>query len=113
MKIVKVYDVPEATNPHKVSMRPLHDTPHVQVNIFDLKPGEALKMHTTPVDAFFYILEGRGVVEIGGEQQEVSADMLVDSPARIPHLLKNTGESVFRFLVIKTPRQAGPTQFNG
>ena len=68
MKIVKVYDVPEATNPHKVSMRPLHDTPHVQVNIFDLKPGETLKMHTTPVDAFFYILEGRGVVVVGARR---------------------------------------------
>jgi mannose-6-phosphate isomerase-like protein (cupin superfamily) len=112
MRIVKVDEVPEAANPHKVSMRPLHDTPHVQVNIFDLKPGEALKMHTTPVDAFFYILEGKGVVEIGGEQQEVSKDMLVDSPARIPHLLRNAGDGIFRFLVVKTPRQAGPTQFN-
>lgn len=112
MKIVKVYDVPEATNPHKVGMRPLHETPHVQVNIFDLQPGEALKMHTTPVDAFFYILEGCGIVEIGDEQQKVSKDMLIDSPARIPHLLRNIGDGVFRFLVIKTPRQTGPTQFN-
>jgi len=111
MNVVKVYDIPEAANPHKVSMRPLHDTPHVQVNIIDLKPGEALKLHTTPVDAFFYILEGRGVVEIAGEQQEVSADMLIESPARNPHRLWNTGEGVFRFLVVKTPRQTGPTKF--
>ena len=50
-----------------------------------MQPGEALKRHAPPVDVFFYILEGRGIVEIGDEQQEVVADTLVESPARIPH----------------------------
>jgi mannose-6-phosphate isomerase-like protein (cupin superfamily) len=29
------------------------------------------------VDVFFYVLEGKGVVEIGDETQEVSRDMLI------------------------------------
>ena len=48
-----------------------------------LQPGEALKPHSTPVDVFFYILEGSGDVDIGGERQTVHADCLVDSPANI------------------------------
>jgi len=63
-----------------------------------LQPGEALKRHVTPVDVFFYVLEGEGIVEIDDEQEHVSRDMLIDSPARIPHRLLNDGDEVFRFL---------------
>lgn len=71
-----------------------------------LAPGQTLKRHTTPVDVFFYILEGKGVVEIGEENQEVEKDTLIDSPKDIPHLLRNTEDSVFRFLVVKLPKTA-------
>jgi len=75
-----------------------------------LQPGESLKLHLTPVDAFFYVLEGSGVVEIGGEQQAVHKDQLIDSPARVPHRLWNESDAVFRFLVVKTPRQKEKTR---
>ncbi len=70
-----------------------------------LAPGQSLKKHTTPVDVFFYILEGKGVVKIGGEEAEVEKDTLIDSPKDIPHLLRNTGAGNFRFLVVKTAKQ--------
>lgn len=110
MKIVKALKAPETPNPHDVSARGLHNTEHVQVSMVTLKPGEALKRHVTPVDVFFYILEGEGVVEIGDEQERVSTDMLIDSPARIPHRLLNEGDSDFRFLVVKTPRPTRATK---
>jgi mannose-6-phosphate isomerase-like protein (cupin superfamily) len=40
-----------------------------------LTEGQSLKKHTTPVDVFFYILEGKGEVEIGEERQSVEKDM--------------------------------------
>jgi mannose-6-phosphate isomerase-like protein (cupin superfamily) len=67
----------------------------------NLKPGQSLKKHTTPVDVFFYILEGKGAVEIGDEIKEVEKDTLIESPKDIPHLLRNTGTNIFRFLVVK------------
>lgn len=69
-----------------------------------LTPGQSLKRHTTPVDVFFYILEGTGIVEVGEETKEVEKDTVIDSPKGIPHLLRNTGGGVFRFLVVKLPR---------
>ena len=75
-----------------------------------LQPGQALKLHVTPVDVFFYVLEGSGAVEIGGERQAVSRDMLIESPARIPHRLLNQGDEVFRFLVVKTPKPTSSTK---
>lgn len=110
MKIVNAAKAPETPNPHGVSARGLHDLENVQVSMVTLQPGEALKRHITPVDVFFYILEGEGLVEIGDETERVSTDMLVDSPARIPHRLLNESDQVFRFLVVKTPRPSGSTR---
>jgi quercetin dioxygenase-like cupin family protein len=110
MKIIKALEAPAAPNPHGVSARGLHDTEHVQVVMVTLQPGESLKRHVTPVDVFFYVLAGRGIVEIGEEREEVSADMLIVSPARIPHRLLNESDGVFRFLVVKTPRPTKATK---
>lgn len=105
MEIITALKAQEIPNAHGVSARTLHSTEHVQVVMITLEPGEALKLHLTPVDAFFYVLEGEGVVEIGGEQEAVHKDQLIPSPAKIPHRLWNESEATFRFLVVKTPRQ--------
>lgn len=110
MKIVKAREAAPHENPHGVDARGLHSTEHVQVAMITLRPGEGLKLHSTPVDAFFYVVEGVGKVEIGGEVEEVGADMLIESPARIPHRLFNESDADFRFLVVKTPRQTDPTR---
>ena len=110
MKVVDARKAAQTPNPHKVDARKLHASDHVQVVMITLQPGEALKRHITPVDAFFYVLEGTGIVEIGEERQEVSTDMLIDSPARIPHRLLNEGTVPFRFLVVKTPKPTESTQ---
>ena len=59
MTIIEALKAPEAENPHSVSVRKLHATEHVAANLVTLEPGQALKLHKTPVDAFFYLLEGR------------------------------------------------------
>lgn len=75
-----------------------------------LQPGESLKWHVTPVDVFFYVLEGRGIVEIADESAEVEPHMVIESPARIRHRLRNESSETFRFLVFKTPRPTESTQ---
>lgn len=107
MKIVNAFEVSESEDVRKIhnaSAFPLHVNEHVMATMIVLQPGELLRRHATPVDVFFYVLEGTGVVEVGEERETVIADMLVDSPARIPHRLINESDGVFRFLVVKTPR---------
>ncbi len=106
MKTNQVAQTTPFTNPHGVDARKIYASPDAEVIHMALKPGEALKKHTTPVDVFFYVLEGKGVVEIGSESVEVTKDVIVDSPKGIPHLLKSSGEGVFRFLVVKLPKSA-------
>jgi mannose-6-phosphate isomerase-like protein (cupin superfamily) len=110
MKITEVAKVVSGPNPHHVDARKVYDSPHAMAVVITLQPGEALKKHMTPVDVFFYVLEGSGVVEIGDEKEHVGKDMLIESPARIPHRLLNEGSAVFRVLVIKVPKPTEETK---
>lgn len=110
MKAAKFTDFPEKDTPHKVSVRMIYDHDHGQAVVISLKKGETLKKHITPVDVFFYVLEGTGKVEVGEEVREVSRDMIVESPARIPHRLFNESSEEFRFLVVKMPKPAESTK---
>src|SRR5665647_1966448 len=104
MKVTKVDSVSVFQNPHEVEAKRIFENEKASVIHMALEPGQSLKKHTTPVDVFFYILEGKGTVEIGEEKQEVKKDELIESPKGIPHLLQNSGDSVFRFLVVKLPK---------
>ena len=95
---------PAMPNPHGVKASKLYDNEHALVVHLVLEPGQSLRRHVTPVDVFFYVLEGTGVVEIGEERKEVGPDTLIDSPARIPHCWHNEGQDVLRILVAKVPR---------
>lgn len=110
MKITDVSKVPSGPNPHHVDARKVYDTPHATAVVITLQPGESLKKHATPVDVFFYVLEGTGICGIGDERQSVGKDMLVESPARIPHTWSNESGSVFRVLVVKVPRPTEETK---
>ena len=101
MKVTKVDSVAVFKNPHEVEAKRIYETEKAGVIYMALEPGQSLKKHTTPVDVFFYILEGNGIVEIGQEKQEVEKDTIVESPKGIPHLLRNTGKHVLKFLVVK------------
>jgi mannose-6-phosphate isomerase-like protein (cupin superfamily) len=110
MKVTEVARVVSGPNPHHVDARKIYDTPHAVAVVITLQPGEALKKHITPVDVFFYVLEGTGVIEIGDEKKTVEKDMLVESPAKIPHRWANESKAVFRVLVVKVPRPTEETK---
>jgi len=110
MKLAKYTDFPEKDTPHKVSVRTVYDHDHGQAVVITLKPGEVLKKHVTPVNVFFYVLEGTGKVEIGDEVHEVTKDTIIESPAKIPHRLFNESKADFRFLVVKMPKPVESTK---
>jgi quercetin dioxygenase-like cupin family protein len=110
MKITEVSKVVSGPNPHHVDARKIYDSPHAIAVVITLQPGESLKRHMTPVDVFFYVLEGTGIVEIGAEKAVCTNDMLIESPARIPHRWINEGKSVFRVLVVKVPKPTEETK---
>jgi len=104
MKVSQVKDFESAKNPHNVDSRIIYSTDKAMVVHILLKPGESLRRHITPVDVAFYVLEGRGTIEIGEEKSETGPDTIIESPARIPHRWINNGTGVLRVLVMKLPR---------
>lgn len=110
MKTINYQDLDTMRNPHGVDAKKLLDIEHAQVIHMLLKAGQSLKTHTTPVDVFFYILEGEGYVEIGDEKILVVKDTLIESPKNIPHCLYNESDKDFRVLVVKTPKPSKATE---
>lgn len=109
MKIVDVKTAELMPNPHKIKASKIYDSEHAQVMHITLAPGESLVRHITPVDVFFFVLEGTGIVEIGEEKESVKADMLIESPAGIPHCWHNQGKENLRIMVVKIPRPTSKT----
>jgi mannose-6-phosphate isomerase-like protein (cupin superfamily) len=110
IKIINVDDVNIADTPHKVDVRKIITYDHATIVRIELKPGEGLKTHITPVDVCFFVLEGEGIVHIGKEKEPVKKNQLIFSPAKVPHTLMNESDANFSFLVIKTPTPTSETK---
>ena len=109
MKITVVSSAPTRPNPHGVESKTIYNTDHGALTHLLIQPGQALKKHITSVDCFFYVVEGECEVEIGEEVVKVGLDSLVESPAGIPHSLRNPGTSTLRVLVMKVPKPTANT----
>ena len=103
MEIVEIASAESSPNPHGVDARKIYNTKNAVSVHMTIKPGQSLKKHMTPVDVFFYVLEGEGIVEVGNEKKKVTQDTLIDSPAKIPHCWYNESEKNLRILVVKVP----------
>jgi quercetin dioxygenase-like cupin family protein len=106
MQTITADQIPVADNPHGVDVRHLYKTDDVVVTQITLQPGEVVKPHKAPVDAFFYVLEGSPSIEIDGETAAAAADTLIPSTAGNLHNIRNESDGLVRFLVVKTPNPA-------
>ncbi len=106
MKIVTWKNEQIVETPYKVDVRKLYDHENAQVMHIGLKAGEGLRPHITPVNVFFFILEGNADVGVGEETVSVEAGNLVESPGNIVHCLSNSSDSLARIMVVKSPRPA-------
>ena len=103
MRTITADQLPIADNPHGVDVRHLYKTPDVVVSQIILAPGEVVKPHQAPVDAFFYVLEGAPTIEIEGETVKAAPHTLVPSALGHTHAIRNESTTTVRFLVVKTP----------
>ncbi len=110
MIIKKVTETPIIETPHKLDVRRLYDKDSAQVAHIKFEAGESLKPHITPVDVFFYVLEGSLDILVGEEKITVGSDSLVESPKNIVHCLYNNSNKVARVLVVKAPKPTSSTK---
>jgi mannose-6-phosphate isomerase-like protein (cupin superfamily) len=110
MVIRKYQDQQVKETPHKIDVREMYNKESAQAMLMALKPGESLKPHKTPVDVFFFVVEGRPTIHIGNESEVCEADTLIESPADLVHYISNDTNSLARVLVVKAPRPASQTR---
>jgi len=105
MNITKAFDGEVVRNRNGIKAQKIHDKTEAHVIHLTFEPGVRLDTHTTPVNVFFYILEGTAWVEVGDERIAVTKDHIVESPKGIPHALENESDSqILRVMVVKTPK---------
>jgi len=107
MIVKSLKNSPIQANPHGVELHRLYNQDSAQAMHMTLQPGQSLKPHITPVNVFFYILEGTPDIQVGDEIDTVEKDSLVESPKDIVHCISNKSNSIARILVVKAPKQTG------
>lgn len=110
MKITRYQNQEITDTPHKIDVREIYNKESAQAMLMTLKPGESLKPHVTPVDVFFFIVEGHPTIHIGKESEVCEENTLIESPANIVHYIFNESDSLTRILVVKAPRPVSSTR---
>lgn len=101
MEITRLFEMEAFTNNHGVEAKKFYQDEHVMMVHLNLKPGDVIAKHAAPRDICFFVLEGKGIVEIADECKEVEANTLIESPANSGHGWRNESNDILRILVIK------------
>ena len=69
-----------------------------------LKPGERSLLHKLKESSeIYYVLEGKGVMHIDEESEEVKKDQVIYIPPNSKQYIENKGKADLRFLCIVDP----------
>jgi len=82
----------------------LATTPRVQLDLYALEPGQAQKVHThDDQDKVYVVLEGRGRVTVGGDEETLEAGEAIVAPAGAAHGVRNDSGARLLLLVLVSP----------
>jgi mannose-6-phosphate isomerase-like protein (cupin superfamily) len=93
-----------AFSPDKMAKIALASTGRAQLDLYCLEPGQEQKSHTHPdQDKVYVVLEGRGRVLVGAQEEWLEVGEAVVAPAGTPHGLSNPGPARLLALVVVSP----------
>lgn len=71
--------------------------------IVEMQAGGIQRVHSHEPEQMYYILEGEGIITVGGETEKVRAGDCVFFSSFTPHGLQNTGEAILRYFSAASP----------
>jgi quercetin dioxygenase-like cupin family protein len=74
--------------PDGVVSRILLKQPTGSVTAFAFDAGQELSEHTCPYEALLAVVDGEGIVTVGGVSRPVAAGQMIRLPAHVPHAVK-------------------------
>jgi mannose-6-phosphate isomerase-like protein (cupin superfamily) len=101
MRITRIEEGFSVMEDEDMAGKRLYASPGATIIHITIHPGRAIEPHATPVDMEFFVLEGRGLFTIGGEEAEAGQGSLVEGPKNLVHGIRNLGEAPLRVLAIK------------
>ena len=88
----------------KLAKTNLFETPQMFGDLYALEPGQAQKPHAhAGATKFYFVLEGRGVFQIGSEQRELGPGELAWSAPGEEHGVENRSNQRLLLLVAMAP----------
>jgi len=78
-------------------------TQQLWVGLSEIDPGSTSNLQSHENEEVFYVVTGRGRVEVGGETAEIAAGSVVLVPSNAPHRLVNSGAEVLKVLCAAAP----------
>ncbi|RKD26537.1 Cupin domain protein [Caminicella sporogenes DSM 14501] len=103
MEIIKMDQVEGVVNKRGVLVKQLIKHKDTTVMNLVLNPGDVVPEHSVPVNVFFYIVEGKGTLQIGDEAKVVEAKDIITCPPNTKMSLKADQGEKFVVLNVKTP----------
>ena len=89
----------------KMQKIPLFDSAKYFCDLYCLKPGQDQRIHThTESDKIYFVLRGKGIFHIGGEERELGPDEIVVARPGEAHGVKNAATEDLVLLVFMMPR---------
>jgi quercetin dioxygenase-like cupin family protein len=86
---------------HKVN---LFETDRMFVDVYCLKPGHEQKIHThSGADKIYFVVEGKGRFQVGGEENDFGVDEIVLAPADVEHGVRNASDENLVLVVFMAP----------
>jgi quercetin dioxygenase-like cupin family protein len=86
---------------NSIVSRQIIKKPNGNVTLFAFDKDENLSEHTSPYEALVFVLQGKMVVTIGGQSQEVGEGEIILLPPNIPHGLIALEKSKMLLTMIK------------
>ncbi len=89
----------------KLAKSNLFETERMFCDVYGLEPGQAQTAHVHPSsDKVYFVLQGRGLFQIGAEQKELEEGYVILAPAGLPHAVSNPGPERLALLVFMAPK---------
>lgn len=88
----------------KLAKQNLFETPQMFCDLYGLEPGQAQKVHAhAGATKFYFVLEGRGMFQVGAERRELGPGELAWSAPGEEHGVENHTDQRLLLLVAMAP----------
>ena len=75
----------------------------LSVTLVEMEPGGFQHTHSHQAEQTYYVIEGSGVMTVDAEQRQVEAGDCIFFASGSRHGLRNTGDTVLRYLSAASP----------